>query len=81
MDVGNCYVSYMFDSVRHSHSFSWFLTGVYALHTRYEKKDCWEEIAAYVVDIGSHVVILLLDLWWREGVATELQTQCLISPS
>ncbi|KAG5591096.1 hypothetical protein H5410_041610, partial [Solanum commersonii] len=79
MDIGNYSVSYRFDCVQYS--FSWYLIGVYALHSRYEKNDCWEEIAAMRGICGGHWVTcgdfsrLLLHLWWREGVAIELQTQ------
>ncbi|WMV42161.1 hypothetical protein MTR67_035546 [Solanum verrucosum] len=55
--------------------------GVYALHSGYEKNDCCEEIAAMRGICGGHWVTcgdfsrLQLHLWWREGVAIELQTQ------
>jgi len=54
LDIGNYSVSYRFDCVQYS--FSWHLTGVYALHSRYEKNDCWEEIAAMRGICGGHWV-------------------------
>uniref|UniRef100_A0A0V0H1E2 Putative ovule protein n=1 Tax=Solanum chacoense TaxID=4108 RepID=A0A0V0H1E2_SOLCH len=43
MEVGQ-YFTYKFVSVQNS--FTWYLTGLYAPHTRGEKLECWEEIAA-----------------------------------
>ncbi|WMV32614.1 hypothetical protein MTR67_025999 [Solanum verrucosum] len=44
VEIGQYSITYRFDAVQSS--FSWFLTGVYAPHTRSEKLDCWEEVAA-----------------------------------
>uniref|UniRef100_A0A0V0IFJ2 Putative ovule protein n=1 Tax=Solanum chacoense TaxID=4108 RepID=A0A0V0IFJ2_SOLCH len=44
VEEGKFSITYKFEAVQDG--FCWFLTGVYAPHTRTEKLECWEEIAA-----------------------------------
>lgn len=44
VEEGKFSITYRFEAVQDA--FCWFLTGVYAPHTRTEKLECWEEIAA-----------------------------------
>ncbi|XP_049345444.1 uncharacterized protein LOC125809948 [Solanum verrucosum] len=44
VEEGKYSITYKFEAVHDG--FCWFLTGVYAPHTRAEKLECWEEIAA-----------------------------------
>ncbi|KAG5585521.1 hypothetical protein H5410_045955 [Solanum commersonii] len=45
VEEGKYSITYKFEVVHDG--FCWFLTGVYAPHTRAEKLECWEEIAAF----------------------------------
>lgn len=42
--MGQHFITYEF--VLTQNSFTWYLTGVYALYTREEKLICWEKISA-----------------------------------
>lgn len=44
MEEGTFSTTYRFESTQDS--FCWFFTGVYAPHSRSEKLECWEEVAA-----------------------------------
>ncbi|KAG5596280.1 hypothetical protein H5410_037512 [Solanum commersonii] len=60
VEEGKFSITYKFEAVQDG--FCWFLTGVYAPHTRTEKLECWEEIAA-VRELSGGPWVTCGDLW------------------
>jgi len=83
MEIGQHSITYKFVSVQNS--FTWYLTGVYAPHTRGEKLECWEEIAAMKelcegpwISCGDFNTVRYIE---KEEDAIGSQMLCLISLS